>query len=108
MERIVFLDRATLEANLRRPTFPHHWQEYASTSSGEILEYLKDVHAGLEYYGEYGPINHTQPSNERAQYLYGVADVEKNDFDINFGIGHGFHNASDRWVAKAIIVFPFK
>ena len=66
------------------------------------------VHAGLEYYGEYGPINHTQPRNERAQYLYGVVDIEKKDFDINFGIGRGFDNASDRWVAKAIIAFPFK
>lgn len=66
------------------------------------------VHAGLEYYGEYGPIHHTLPHNERAHYLYGVVDIEKKDWDINFGIGHGFDNAGDTWVAKAIIAFPFK
>jgi len=66
------------------------------------------VHAGLEYYGEYGPLHHALPANERAHYLYGVVDIEKKDFDINFGIGHGIENAVDTWVAKAIIAIPFK
>lgn len=43
MERIVFLDSSTLEANLRRPAFPHHWREYAITASEEILERLSDA-----------------------------------------------------------------
>ena len=66
------------------------------------------LHGGFEYYGEYGPLHHSAPANERAHYLYAVADIEKKDFDINVGIGHGFDNASDQWVAKAIIAFPFK
>jgi hypothetical protein len=35
-------------------------------------------------------------------------DIESHDFDINFGIGRGDSNASDSWIAKAIIAFPFK
>lgn len=66
------------------------------------------MHAGLEYYGEYGPIHHILPHNERAHYLYGVVDIERKDWDINFGVGRGFENAGDKWVAKAIIAFPFK
>ncbi|HUX64930.1 hypothetical protein [Sulfuricella sp.] len=66
------------------------------------------VHAGLEYYGEYGPIHHTLPQNQRAHYLYGVVDIEKKGWDIDFGVGRGFENAGDIWVAKAIIAFPFK
>jgi hypothetical protein len=66
------------------------------------------LHGGFEYYGEYGPLHHSVPASERAHYLYAVADIEKKDFDINVGIGHGFDNASDQWVAKAIIAFPFK
>jgi len=66
------------------------------------------VHAGLEYYGEYGPIFHTLPHNEYAHYLYGAVDIEKKGWDINLGIGRGFVNAGDTWVAKAIIAFPFK
>ena len=65
-------------------------------------------HAGLEYYGEFGPLHHRLPASERAHYIYAVADVETKSFDINFGIGRGIENASDQWVAKAIISFPFK
>jgi glycerate dehydrogenase len=43
MENIVFLDRSTLEAELRRPGFPHHWTEHPSTGPGEIVERLRDA-----------------------------------------------------------------
>jgi glycerate dehydrogenase len=41
MERIVFLDRNTLRANIRRPAFAHEWREYAETSGDEVLERLR-------------------------------------------------------------------
>ena len=66
------------------------------------------VQAGLEYYGEYGYANNLLPVSERVNYLYAAMDIEKHDFDINFGIGRGDSNASDNWIAKAIIAFPFK
>ena len=65
------------------------------------------VHAGLEYYGEYGPIHHRIPAAARGHYLYTVMDLELKGFDINFGIGRGMEDAADKWVAKAIIAFPF-
>lgn len=40
MEQIVFLDRSTLKANVRRPSFAHEWREYDETNSGEIVERL--------------------------------------------------------------------
>lgn len=43
MERIVFLDRSTLEATIRRPAFPHQWEEYATTAPEEIVERLKEA-----------------------------------------------------------------
>lgn len=66
------------------------------------------VQAGLEYYGEYGYTNSLLPPGERVNYLYAAVDIEKHGFDLNFGIGRGDSNASDSWVAKAIIAFPFK
>lgn len=66
------------------------------------------VQAGFEYYGEYGYANNMLPADERAHYLYAAVDIEKHGFDINFGIGRGDSNASDNWIAKAIIAFPFK
>lgn len=66
------------------------------------------VHAGLEYYGEYGPLHHLLPADERAHYLYASVDLEVKGYDINFGIGRGVKAAGDQWVAKAIVSFPFK
>jgi glycerate dehydrogenase len=43
MERIVFLDRDTVKADIRRPNFPHEWQDYPATSAAEVTERLKDA-----------------------------------------------------------------
>ena len=61
---------------------------------------------GIEYYGEYGPLNHMLPGDQRAHTAYAVVDVETDDLDINFGIGRGYVNAADDWVMKAIIALP--
>lgn len=66
-----------------------------------------EVHAGMEYYGAYGPLSKFAPNHERSHYLYGVADFEVKGMDFNVGLGRGFVNAGDKWVAKAIIALPF-
>jgi glycerate dehydrogenase len=38
MERIVFLERDTIQANFRRPNFDHEWGEYADTLPPEVGE----------------------------------------------------------------------
>jgi glycerate dehydrogenase len=40
---IVFLDRSTLEAKLRKPSFPHTYKEYSVTSESEAVGRLKDA-----------------------------------------------------------------
>lgn len=40
--KIVFLDRETLDAVVRKPNFPHDYVEYAQTAPGEIVERAKD------------------------------------------------------------------
>lgn len=66
-----------------------------------------ETHAGFEYYGEYGPLEHLLPESQRTHYLYGVIDTEMKGFDLNFGIGRGLKNAEDQWIIKAIIAIPF-
>lgn len=66
------------------------------------------MHAGFEYYGEYGPVHHRIPAAERGHTLYAVGDIAVKGYDINFGIGRGYRNAGDKWVLKAIFSFPFK
>jgi glycerate dehydrogenase len=41
--KIVFLDRSTLQAQVRRPTFEHAWQEHAVSNLGELEERLRDA-----------------------------------------------------------------
>ena len=41
--RIVFLDRSTLQAKVRRPAFEHTWQEYPVTALNELPERLRDA-----------------------------------------------------------------
>ncbi|GAB4513240.1 MAG: D-2-hydroxyacid dehydrogenase [Sulfuricaulis sp.] len=40
MERIVFLDRDSIQADIRRPGFPHEWQDYAATAAAQVGERL--------------------------------------------------------------------
>jgi hypothetical protein len=88
------------------PDFSHQAQfEPALKVSRKVVEGL---HAGLEYYGEYGYTNDILPASQRVNYLYAAMDIEQKDFDINFGIGWGDSNAPDKLIAKAIIAFPFK
>ncbi|MGD9543617.1 MAG: D-2-hydroxyacid dehydrogenase [Methylocystis sp.] len=39
--KIIFLDRETLDANVRKPNFPHEYTEYAQTAPDQIVERLK-------------------------------------------------------------------
>jgi glycerate dehydrogenase len=43
MERIVFLERDSVRAPVRRPSFEHTWRSYVASSPGELLERLKDA-----------------------------------------------------------------
>jgi glycerate dehydrogenase len=43
MEKIVFLDRSTVIANVRQPAFPHQWEEHPATSAAQVLARLKDA-----------------------------------------------------------------
>jgi glycerate dehydrogenase len=42
-QRIVFLDRSTLHANVRRPRFEHTWAEHPVSAPGELPERLRDA-----------------------------------------------------------------
>ena len=41
MHRIVFLDRSTLRASVRRPSFEHTWAEYETTAPDEVVQRLE-------------------------------------------------------------------
>jgi glycerate dehydrogenase len=41
MHDIVFLDRDSLIANVRKPNFAHHWRDYPATNADEVVERLR-------------------------------------------------------------------
>ncbi|MDA8258312.1 MAG: glycerate dehydrogenase, partial [Betaproteobacteria bacterium] len=41
--RIVFLDRKSLIADLRAPSFAHHWTDHEQTRPEEVLARIKDA-----------------------------------------------------------------
>jgi glycerate dehydrogenase len=43
MHNIVFLDRDSLIANVRRPAFAHTWREFGATAPTEVAERLQDA-----------------------------------------------------------------
>ncbi len=43
MERIVFLERHTIQAEFRRPNFEHEWIEYPETLCHEVAERVRDA-----------------------------------------------------------------
>jgi glycerate dehydrogenase len=43
MEHVVFLEKDSIRATVRRPSFPHTWTEYDQTAPDEIFDRLKDA-----------------------------------------------------------------
>jgi glycerate dehydrogenase len=43
MERIVFIERKTIQANFRRPEFAHEWVEYPESFAPQVAERVRDA-----------------------------------------------------------------
>lgn len=43
MEKIVFIERKTIQASFRRPTFEHEWVEYTESTAEEVRERIRDA-----------------------------------------------------------------
>jgi len=56
---------------------------------------------GVEYYTGLGRVSHFAPRDEQERVLYLTADTER----LNFGVGYGLTEGSDRWTVKAIFSF---
>ena len=59
---------------------------------------------GFEYYADFGRLRDPLPRNEQSHTFYVVLDAERK-LGVNFGIGRGLTDATDRWTVKSIISF---
>ncbi|MES2165190.1 MAG: D-2-hydroxyacid dehydrogenase [Pseudomonadota bacterium] len=47
MHRIVFLDRDSVIASIRKPSFAHEWTEYPATAAADAMQRLRDARATI-------------------------------------------------------------
>jgi len=67
------------------------------------------IAAGVEYYGATGPITDFAPVHDQAHMIFPTIDLDVSpDWELNFGVGRGITDASQRWVIKGIVGYQFK
>jgi hypothetical protein len=66
-----------------------------------------DLQLGVEYYTDLGRPGSFLPFEQQAHQVFAVADFKVGVIDVDFGIGYGLTQGSDRWVAKTILSYAF-
>jgi hypothetical protein len=66
-----------------------------------------DLQLGVEYYTDLGRPGNFLPFEQQAHQVFAVADFKVGVIDVDFGIGYGLTEGSDRWIAKTILSYAF-
>jgi hypothetical protein len=66
-----------------------------------------DLSLGVEYYTDLGRPGSFLPFEQQSHQLFAVVDFKVGVVDVDFGIGYGLTEGSDRWVAKTILTYAF-
>jgi hypothetical protein len=67
----------------------------------------EELSLGVEYYTDLGRPGSFFPFEQQAHQLFAVVDFKVGVVDVDFGIGYGLTEGSDRWVAKTILTYAF-
>jgi len=81
MERIVFLERKTIDAHFRRPGFDHEWIEYPETTAGQVVDRVRDATIIISNKLSLGE---SQLSNAREVKLIAIAATGSDCVDLNY------------------------
>ena len=77
----------------------------AAKVSYDITERLA---AGLEYYGDLGPISRIDPPRAQQHLIFPVVDIDLGPrWEFNFGVGAGLTPGTDRLIVKMILGYRF-
>ncbi len=66
-----------------------------------------DLSFAVEYYTDLGRPGSFLPFEQQAHQVFAVADFKVGVIDVDFGVGYGLTEGSDRWVAKTILTYAF-
>ncbi len=62
----------------------------------------------IEHYADFGPLREFYSTDQQAQTLFWVADYKQEDqYNVEFGVGHGFTHGADDLVFKLMIGLDF-
>ncbi len=72
-------------------------------SARVAYNFSKTTAIAIEHYADFGPIKGFLPASQQAHQLYGVVDKTLGNLDIEFGVGVGLTDASDKVTIKLIL-----
>jgi glycerate dehydrogenase len=100
METIVFLERDTLKAELRRPAFEHVWRNYGRTRPEEVLERLEGATVAVV---NKLPLRAEVLARLPALRLIAVAATGTDNIDLEFCRGRGIEVSNVTGYARATL-----
>lgn len=96
MERIVFLERNTIQADFRRPAFDHEWIEYGETFSEQVVERLRGATIVIS---NKLPLREGALSQLPELKLIAIAATGADNIDLDYCRGHGVAVSNTRGYA---------
>ena len=86
MERIVFLERNTIQAEFRRPNFAHQWIEYSESFPEQVVERVRDASIIISNKLSLGEAQLTAAPDVK---LIAIAATGSDCVDLNYCRGRG-------------------
>jgi hypothetical protein len=82
---------------------------FAFTPAAKLsYEVTSRIAAGIEYYGDIGPITNIDPPRKQQHLIFPVIDIDLGPrWEFNFGIGAGLTSSTDRLIIKMILGYRF-
>lgn len=96
MERIVFLERNTIQADFRRPKFDHEWIEYGETFSEQVVDRLRGATIAIS---NKLPLREPELSQLPALKLIAIAATGSDNIDRDYCRAHGITVSNARGYA---------
>jgi glycerate dehydrogenase len=96
MQRIVFLERNTIQANFRRPDFDHEWIEFGETFSAQVVERLRGASIVIS---NKLPLREAELAQLPELKLIAVAATGSDNIDLDYCRSHGIAVSNTRGYA---------
>jgi glycerate dehydrogenase len=86
VERIVFLDRDSIQADIRRPGFPHEWRDYPATATAQVSERLNGATIAIS---NKVPLMAASLASLKHLKMIAVCATGTNNVDLDYCRAHG-------------------